>query len=125
MVLERIFLIGQSQTRTAYGGHGNFVQAKQFQRRCFRNWPTRNKNCLWWPCLLTDQDEIINLYRRPYIDASYQVSVQFAKWIQRRGYFYVYVNCCYRILLIYIFLSITSTITINRTLTNPPFSKYI
>jgi len=52
MVLERIFLIGQSQTRTAYGGHGNFVQAKQFQRRFFRNWPTRNKNCLWRPCLL-------------------------------------------------------------------------
>ena len=39
--------IGQSHIRTAYGGYGNFVQAKQFQRRFFRNWPTRNKNCLW------------------------------------------------------------------------------
>jgi hypothetical protein len=28
-------------------------------------------------------------------------------------------------LLIYIFLSITFTIAINQTLTNPPFSKYI
>jgi hypothetical protein len=29
--------------------------AKQFQRRrFFRNRPIRNKNCMWWPCLLTD-----------------------------------------------------------------------
>jgi len=27
--------------------------AKRFQRRrFFRNQPIRNKNCLWWPCLL-------------------------------------------------------------------------
>ena len=31
----------------------------------FRNQPIRNKNCLWWPSLLTDQDEISNLYRGP------------------------------------------------------------
>jgi hypothetical protein len=36
--------------------------AKQFQRRrFFRNRPIRNKNCMWWPCLLTDQDEMSNL----------------------------------------------------------------
>jgi hypothetical protein len=35
------------------------------------------------------------------------------------------VNCRYHVLLIDIFLSITFTIAINRTLTNPPFSKYI
>jgi hypothetical protein len=30
--------------------------AKQFQRRrFFRNHPIRNKNCLWWPYLLTDR----------------------------------------------------------------------
>jgi hypothetical protein len=30
--------------------------AKQFQRRrFFRNQPIRNKNCMWWPCLLSDQ----------------------------------------------------------------------
>ena len=40
----------------------------------FRNWPIRNKNCLWLPCLLTDRDEMNNLYRESYIDASYQVS---------------------------------------------------
>jgi hypothetical protein len=41
--------------------------------------PTRNKNCLWQPCLLTDRDEISNLYREPSMDTSYQVSVQLAK----------------------------------------------
>jgi hypothetical protein len=33
--------------------------------------PIRNKYCLWGPCLLTDQDEMSNLYRGPSIDASY------------------------------------------------------
>ena len=36
------------------------------------------------PCLLTDQDEISNLYRGPSIDASYQVSVHIAEGFQRR-----------------------------------------
>ena len=47
--------------------------AKQFQRRrFFRNWPIRNKNCMWWSCLLTDRDEMSNLHRGHSIDASYQ-----------------------------------------------------
>ena len=51
-------------------------KAKQFQRRrIFRNRPIRNKNCMWWPCLLTDRDEMSNLHRGHSIDASYQVSV--------------------------------------------------
>jgi hypothetical protein len=51
--------------------------AKRFQRRrLFRNQPIRNKNCLWQPCLLTDQDEMNNRYRGPSIDATYQVSIQ-------------------------------------------------
>jgi hypothetical protein len=50
--------------------------AKQFQRRrFFRNQPIRSKNCMWWPCLLTDRDEMSNLHRGHSIDASYQVSV--------------------------------------------------
>jgi hypothetical protein len=62
--------------------------AKQFQRRrFFRNQLIRNKNCLWWPCLLTDRDEISNLYRGHDIDTSYQVSVHLAKWFQRRRFF--------------------------------------
>jgi hypothetical protein len=40
-----------------------------------RNRPIRNKNCLWRPCLSTDRDDMSNLYRRPPIVASYQVSV--------------------------------------------------
>jgi hypothetical protein len=46
----------------------------------FRNQPIRNNNCLWWSCVLTDRDEISNLYRKPSIDASYQVSVHLARW---------------------------------------------
>jgi hypothetical protein len=42
--------------------------------RFFRNQPIRNKNGLWWPCLLTDWHKMTNLYRGPAIDASYQVS---------------------------------------------------
>jgi hypothetical protein len=40
---------------------------------------SQNKNCLWRPCLLTDRDEMSNLYRGPSIDASYQVFVHLAK----------------------------------------------
>jgi hypothetical protein len=57
---------------------------KQYQRRFFRNQPIRNNNCLWWPCLLMDPDKMINLYREPFIDASYQVSVHLVKRYQRR-----------------------------------------
>ena len=45
----------------------------------FLNWPIRNKNCLWQPCLLMDREEMSKLYRGPSIDASYQVSVHLAK----------------------------------------------
>jgi hypothetical protein len=54
--------------------------AKRFQRRrFFRNHPIRNKNCLWWPYLLTDRDEMSNHNRGLSIDASYQISVHLAK----------------------------------------------
>jgi hypothetical protein len=59
--------------------------AMQYQRRrFFRNQPIRNKNCLWQPCLLTDRDEMNNLNRGPYINASYQFSVHWAEGFQRR-----------------------------------------
>jgi hypothetical protein len=54
------------------------------RRRFFRNQPIRNKNGLWRPCLLTDRDEMSQLYRGPSIDDSYQVSVHLVKWFQRR-----------------------------------------
>jgi hypothetical protein len=61
--------------------------AKRFhRRRFFRNQPIRNKNGLWRSCLLTDREEMSNLYREPAIDASYQVSVHLAKWFQRRRF---------------------------------------
>ena len=61
--------------------------AKWLQRKTlFRNWPIRNKNCIWRPCLLTDQNEMSNPYRGPSIDASYQVSVHLAKRFQRRRF---------------------------------------
>jgi hypothetical protein len=38
--------------------------AMQFQRRrFFRNRSIRNKNRLWWPCLLMDWDRMSNVYR--------------------------------------------------------------
>jgi hypothetical protein len=36
--------------------------------------------------LLTDRNEMSNLYRGPSIDAPYQVSVYLAKWFQRRRF---------------------------------------
>ena len=41
----------------------------------------------WWPCLLTDRDEMSNRYRGHAIDASYQVSVHLAKRFQRKRFF--------------------------------------
>ena len=59
--------------------------AKQFQRRrFFRNRPIGNKNCMWWPCLLTDRDEMNNLHREHSIDASFQGSVV-AMFVNRSG----------------------------------------
>jgi hypothetical protein len=53
-------------------------------RSFFKIEPIRNKNCLWWPCLLSNRDEMSNLYREPSIYASYQVSVLLAKQFRRR-----------------------------------------
>jgi hypothetical protein len=61
--------------------------AKRFRkRRFFKYQPIRNKNCLWWPCLLTDRDEMSNLYRGPSMDASYQVLVHLTKWFRRKRF---------------------------------------
>ena len=60
---------------------------KRFKRkRCFRNRPIRNKNCLWRPCLLTDQNGMNNSHRGPSIDASYHVSVHLVKMSQSRRF---------------------------------------
>ena len=57
---------------------------KWFQRGRFLK--IRNKNFLWWPCLLMDRGEMSNLYRGPSIDASYQVSVHLSKWFRRKRF---------------------------------------
>jgi hypothetical protein len=58
----------------------------------FLNQPIRNKNRLWQPCLLTDRDEMSNLYRGPSINAFYQVSIYFAKRFQRGRFFFKSAN---------------------------------
>ena len=67
----------------SFGSFGKVVS----EEKIFRNRPIRNKNCLWLPCLLTNQAKISNLYRGPSIDDSYQVSVQLAKQFQGRRFF--------------------------------------
>jgi hypothetical protein len=47
---------------------------------------SKNKNCLWQPCLLTDRDEMSIPYRGPSINASYQVLAQLAKQFQGRRF---------------------------------------
>ena len=65
-----------------------FILINQFQRRrFFRTQLIRNKNCLWWPCLLTDQDEMSNLYTGPSMNAFYQVSVHFGQAVSEEKIF--------------------------------------
>ena len=77
----------QSLQRTAHRcflpSVGSFGQAVS-EEKIFKNRPIRNKNCLWWPCLLMDQNKMSNLYTGLSIDASYQVSVHLAEGFQRR-----------------------------------------
>ena len=63
-----------------------FIWPGGFREDFVRNQSIRNKNGLWQPCLLTDRDEMCNLYRGHSIDASYQISVHLAKWFQRRRF---------------------------------------
>ena len=64
----------------SFGSFGEVVSEEKISK----NWPIRNKNCLWWPCLLMDRDKMSILYRGPSIDTSYQVSVHLAEGFQRR-----------------------------------------
>ena len=45
---------------------------------------------MWWPCLLTDRDEMSNLHRGHSIDASYQVLVV-AMFANRSG-LYIFIE---------------------------------
>ena len=48
----------------SFGSFGHAVSEK----KNFKNQAIRNKNRLWWPCLLMDRDRMSNLYRGPSID---------------------------------------------------------
>ena len=63
---------------------GSFGQAVS-EEKILKDRPIRKKNCLWWPCLLMDRNEMSNLYRGSSIDASYQISDQLALGFQWRG----------------------------------------
>ena len=77
--------LGQNQQSLQRTFHISVHLGKRFQRRrFFRNQPIKNKNGLWWPCLLMDWSYMSNLYREPSKDASYQVSVHLAKRFHRR-----------------------------------------
>ena len=76
--MSRVILLLTVQARVIF----LLTEEKIFWKR-----PTKNRNCLWQPCLLTDRDEITYLYRGPAIDTSYQVSVHLAKQCQRRNFF--------------------------------------
>ena len=56
-----------------------FIWPTVSEEKNFKNQSIRNKSRLWRSCLLTDRDEMSNLYRRPSIDAFYQVSVHLVK----------------------------------------------
>jgi hypothetical protein len=73
---------------TKHGSHRQFLFLIGRFKQIFSSetaWrPIRNKNCMWWPCLLTDRDEMSNLQRGHSIDAAYQVSVV-AMFVNRSG----------------------------------------
>jgi hypothetical protein len=56
------------------------------EEKNLKHQPIRNKNSLWWPCLLTDQDGMSNRFRGSSIDASYQVSDHLAKRFQSKRF---------------------------------------
>jgi hypothetical protein len=53
----------------------------------FFNWLTRNKNCLLRSCVLTDRDDMNNLYRGNVIYTFFHVSAHLANRFQRRRLF--------------------------------------
>ena len=70
MELERNeYSLQRTTHRCFLPSFGSFSQAVSGEKN-FKNRPIRNKCRLWRPCLLTDRDEMSNLYRRPSIDGS-------------------------------------------------------
>ena len=71
MELERNeYSLQRTAHRCFLPSFGSFGQAVSEENN-FLNQPIRNKNRLWWPCLLMDREGMSNLYKGPSIDASY------------------------------------------------------
>ena len=66
----------------SFGSFGQLVSVDNN----LKNQLITNKNLLWRPGLLTDRDEMSNLYRGSSTDSSYQVLDDLAKQFQRRGF---------------------------------------
>jgi len=64
------------------------IWQSSFRENNFRNQSNRKKIAYvnYNICLLMDRDEMSNLYRGPFIDASYQGSVHLPKQFQRRRF---------------------------------------
>jgi hypothetical protein len=75
MTFHRCFL-------PSFGSFGQTVS----EEKNLKNQPIRNKNRLWWPCLLTNREGMSILDSGPSIDASYQVSDHLNKRFQRRRF---------------------------------------
>ena len=88
------FLSNQDEMRKIYKGPSIDAPyqilinlAKRFQRRRFLMYQLiRNKNRPWQPCLLTDLDEMSNLYKVPSLDAPYKILIHLAKPFKRRRF---------------------------------------
>ena len=64
-----------------------FIWTNVSGEKNLKNQPIRNKNRMWQPCLLMDRDKMNSLYREPFTDASYKVSVHLTKRFHKRRFF--------------------------------------
>ena len=87
LLMDRDKMINLQRTfhRCFLPSFGSFRQAVSEEKN-LKNQPIRNKSRLWWPCLLTDRDEMRNLHKRHFIDALQQVSVHLSRQFQRRRF---------------------------------------
>jgi hypothetical protein len=63
---KNIILCGKGDNSNLNKNTVNWITDKYASKTPQPNMPIRNKNCLWWPCLLTDWDKMSNLYKRTF-----------------------------------------------------------
>ena len=64
--------------------YGSFAQAVSDEKIISEIYQPEKKIWLWRPYLLTDRDEMRNIYNKPSIATSYQVTVHLPKRFQGR-----------------------------------------